>query len=451
MGLFEQGAGLAHDRPRFPPMKFDEGAISLLTHRMNHVVFLIVAALAALAIASTTLAASEASPRQTWIATWAASPQAADADSDDPLVKIDGQTVRERVRISIGGAQIRVQLSNEYGSTPLVIESATVALPSDATSVKPGSIKSLTFGGRSSVTIPIGAPLLSDPIALRVAPGAEISISLYFPQRVTTPTLHALALKRAVVTPRGDFTHADHVETQGVSESSILISAVLIPARPGQRLLVAFGDSIIDGDASTVDADGTWPSDLARRLAKRAAGPAVAVVNEGIAGNRLLANGFGISALARFDRDALTLPGVTHVVLLEGVNDLGFLGAKLNGRDLADPSEARTVNDLIGAYIQLIARAHARGIRIIGATLTPFEGAAIPGYYSETKEATRQAINAWIRTSGTFDGVIDFDAVLRDPKHPSRMQTRYVSHDHLHPTDVGYQAMADAIDLSLFR
>jgi lysophospholipase L1-like esterase len=422
---------------------------------MSHVVDSLIAPLAVAILASVGVAALAGSPQQTWLATWAASPQAADPDPQEPLVNIAGQTVRERVRISLDGAQLRLRLSNEHGATPLVIGSATVALSSDSASVKSGSMRSVTFGGRRSVTIPAGAPMLSDAVALRMEGGAQLSVSVYFPERVTTPTLHALALKRCIVTPPGDFTRADHVETQGISESSILVSAVLVPARPGQRLIVAFGDSVTDGDASTVDADRSWPSDLERRFAKRGANPGVAVVNEGIAGNRLLANGFGfsfgLSGLARFDRDVLTIPGVTHVVLLEGLNDLGFPGAKIDGRDLASPSEARTAADLIGAYLQLIARAHVRGIKIIGATLTPFEGVDVPGYYSESKEAARQAVNTWIRSAGAFDGVIDFDAVLRDSDHPSRMQARYASHDHLHPTDLGYQAMADAIDLSLFQ
>jgi lysophospholipase L1-like esterase len=267
--------------------------------------------------------------------------------------------------------------------------------------------------------------------------------------------LHALALKRAIVTPRGDFTRADHVETHAISEASTLLNAVLVPARADQRLIVALGDSLTDGDGSTVEADRSWPSALARRLNARVAGPEVAIVNAGIAGNRLLADGFGIaalgsSALARFDRDVLTLPGMTHVVLLQGMNDLGFPGATLGGRPLAASLETPTAADLIGAYRQLIARANARGIRIIGATLTPCEGVDVPNYYTASKEATRQTVNAWIRSSGAFDGVIDFDAVLRDPGHPSRIKAGYASPDHLHPNDAGYQAMADAVDLSLF-
>jgi lysophospholipase L1-like esterase len=394
-------------------------------------------------------------PRNAWIATWAASPQSAAPDADEPLLKIEDQTVRERVRVSIGGDQICIRFSNEYGSTPLLIGSATVAAPNDPRSVRPGSIQTVRFGGRNSVTIPAGAPVLSDPVAFPVTSGAEISISLYFPKRVATPTLHALALKRAVVSPHGDHTHAEKIEAGAVCGSSILVSAVLVPTQRSQRLVVAFGDSVTDGDGSTVDADHNWPSDLIRRLEKTPDGSQVAVVNAGIAGNRLLSDGsgfgFGVSSLARFDRDALSLPGVTHIVLLEGVNDIGFPGAKLNGRYLADPADVPTPEELIDAYRQLISRAHAHGVKLIGATINPFEGVVIPGYYSESKEAVRQRVNKWIRTSGSFDAVIDFDAVLRDPDHPSRLSPRFASQDHLHPNDVGYRAMADAIDLALFK
>ena len=398
-----------------------------------------------------------AASRNAWIASWASSSESTNPDPNEPLLSVEDQTVRERVRVSIGGSQICIRLSNEYGSAPLLIGSMTVAAPNDAASVRPGSIQAVTFGGRNSVTIPAGAPVFSDPVAFPVASGAEISISLYFPKRVATPTLHALALKRAVISQHGDHTRAEKIEGGAVSESSILVSAVLVPAQSSQRLVVAFGDSVTDGDGSTVDADHNWPSDLIRRLGKTPEGSKVAVVNEGIAGNRLLSDGsgisagFGVSALARFDRDVLALPGLTHIVLLEGVNDIGFPGAKLGWSYLADPADVRTPEDLIDAYRQLIYRAHAHGVKVIGATISPCEGFVIPGYYSESKEAFRQAANKWIRTSGSFDGVIDFDAVLQDPDHPSRLLPRFASPDHLHPNDVGYQAMANAIDLDLFK
>lgn len=398
-----------------------------------------------------------ATQQNAWIATWAASPQPAAPDPDEPLFNIENQTVRQRVRVSIGGSRISIRLSNEYGSTPLLIGSATIAVPNDPSSVAPGSIHNLTFSGRNSVTIPAGQPLLSDAVEFPVASGSEISISLYFPKRVATPTMHALALKRAVVSQHGDYTHAEKIEAGAVSRSSISLTAVLVPAQPSQRLVVAIGDSVVDGDGSTMDADHNWPSALIRRLGHAPEALKVAVVNEGIAGNRLLSDGsgisasFGISGLARFDRDALALPGVTHVVLLEGLNDIGFPGAKLGDQYLAAPTDVHTPEDLFSAYRQLISRAHARGVKLIGATISPFEGVDLPGYYSESKDATRQTVNKWIRTSGSFDAVIDFDAVLRDPDHPTRLSPKFASNDHLHPNDAGYQAMADAINLALFQ
>jgi lysophospholipase L1-like esterase len=390
-----------------------------------------------------------------WVATWAASPEPGDADPNQPILNLQNQTVRERVRISVGGSRVRICLTNEYGSSPLLVGSVTAAVPTDPAGVKSGSIQAVTFSGRNSITIPAGAPAMSDPVALSVAYGAEISISLYFPKRVTTPTGHALALKRAVVSPQGDHTYDEKIRGGTEASSSVFVNAVLVPAQPSQHLVVTFGDSIVDGDGSTFDGDRNWPSDLIRRVAKTLGNSKLAVVNEGIAGNRLLANGpiasLGVSALARFDRDALSLPGVTHIVLLEGINDLGFPGAKLGELSLADPADIRSPDDIIGAYRQLIARAHVRGIKLIGSTLTPCEGVDIPGYHSDAKEAVRQAVNKWIRNSGAFDGVIDFDAVLRDQDHPSRLLTRFASEDHLHPNDAGYQAMADEINLALFQ
>jgi lysophospholipase L1-like esterase len=388
-----------------------------------------------------------------WITTWATSPQSGTPNPREPLLKIDNQTVRERVRVSIGGSQIRLRFSNECGSSPLLIGSVSAAIPTDASSIKQESIQRVTFEGHNSITIPIGAPVLSDPIIFSVKPGTEISISIYFPKRVATPTVHAFAFKHAVISQPGDFTHAEKIDAAATSTASISLSAVLVPAEPSERLAVAFGDSITDGDGSTVDADNNWPSNLIRRAAKARKTSTLAVVDEGIVGNRLLRDGkiFGVSALARFDRDALVLPGVTHIVLLEGINDICFPGAKIDGQYLADPADAPSVQDITDAYRQLISRAHARGLKLIGGTITPCEGVDIPGYYSEAKEATRQAVNKWIRSGGAFDGVIDFDAVVRDPNHPSQLLPRFASKDHLHPNDDGYRAMADSIDLNSFR
>jgi hypothetical protein len=271
-----------------------------------------------------------------WIATWASSPQARGPNPREPLLNIDNQTVRERVRVSIGGSEIRLRFSNEFGSSPLVIGSSTVAALTDASSVKEESVQSVTFEGHSSVTIPAGAPVLSDPVKFPVTSGAEISISIYFPKRVTTPTLHAFAFKHTVISPSGDFTHAEKIQAAAVSTAWISVTAVLVPTQSPEHTVVALGDSITDGDGSTVDADNNWPSNLVRRATKATGASTLAIVNEGIVGNRLLRDGdiFGLSALARFDRDVLTLPGVTHVVLLEGINDICFPGAKWMGNIL---------------------------------------------------------------------------------------------------------------------
>ncbi|RJU09542.1 esterase [Xanthomonas campestris] len=384
-----------------------------------------------------------------WIASWATSPQAGEADAEEPLANIDGQTVRQRVRMSIGGTQLRVRLSNELSASPLTIGSASIAVAKDASTVEPASLRQLTFGGQSSVSIPAGAPILSDPVDLQVAPGAQVGISLFFPGRVTSNTLHSLALKRAVVSTPGDHTRETSIAPAATSTSSIAISAVLVPQARAQRLLVAFGDSITDGAGSTTDADRSWPAQFAQRVA--AADPGLSVVNAGIAGNQLSHEGYGASGLARFDRDVLALPGVTHIVLLEGINDIAAPGVKIGSRYFAPPTEVRTAEHVISAYRQLIARAHDHGIKVIGATLTPFAGNTVPGFYSPQKEAARQTVNAWIRNSHAFDAVIDFDAVLRDAEHPLQLQARFASRDRLHPNDAGYAAMADAIDVTLFR
>ncbi|HEX8814936.1 MAG TPA: SGNH/GDSL hydrolase family protein [Terriglobales bacterium] len=396
-----------------------------------------------------------AAQTQTWLPTWTASPAPADPDPNEPILNLQNQTVRSRVRISAGGSQIRVRLSNEYGTSPIHVGSVTVAQPKDAASIQPASLHQVTFAGKNSITIPAGAPVLSDPVSLDAPYGTEISISLYFPNRVTAPTWHAFSRKTAVISGPGDHTHDEKIESGTETLSTLLVNAVLVPAQPSQHVIVAFGDSLVEGDGSTPDADRNWPNDLIRRVEKSSAASKLAIVNAGIVGNRLLEPGavpsFGAAGLARFDRDALSVPDVTHIVLLEGMNDIAFPGAKLGDLSLADPANVRSADDVIGAYRQLIARAHARGVKLIASTLTPCEGVIIPGYYSEAKEITRQAVNRWIRTSHEFDGVLDFDAVVRDPDHLSRISPKFASEDHLHPNDAGYQAMTDAIDLSLIE
>jgi lysophospholipase L1-like esterase len=308
--------------------------------------------------------------------------------------------------------------------------------------VKPGSIQTVTFGSRNSITIPAGAPILSDAVMFPLAPGTEISISLYFPNRIATPTQHELALKRAVVSQHGDYTHAEKIEAGKDSESSILVTAVLVPAQPHQRLVVAFGDSITDGATSTNDTNSSWPAQLAARLQANPATAHIAIVNQGISGNRVLREGTATNALARFDRDVIAQPGVKWVMMLEGINDIGQ-----GVRDGAAPENVLTLDDLIGGMKQLVERAHEHGIKAIGCTLTPYQGAA---YYSDKGEEMRMAYNEWIRSGGAFDAVVDFDKATQDPANPKQIRPSFNIMDHLHPNDAGYKAMAEAVNLSIF-
>ena len=385
-----------------------------------------------------------------WVATWAASPllraipaQQPPPNAPPPAVNsFRNQTVRMVVRTSIGGRRARLQLSNAFGTAPVIVGSAHIALRSKDSGIVEGTDRALSFGGKPSFTIPQGALAISDPVDLNLPPLSEVAISLYFPNDTGPATIHATALRTAYISKEGDMTGQPMISEPITSQNWYWISSldVLAPADAGT--IVAFGDSITDGARSTPEMNRSWPSMLAQRLLASKDTANIAIINHGISGNRLLRDGAGPNALARFDRDVLSQAGVKWVMILEGINDIG-LGAGPN----ANPANAVTPDDLIGALRQMIERAHTRGLKVIGCTLTPYTGA---GYASERGDAIREAVNQWIRTSGAFDAVIDFDAVTRDSKNPKQFRTDYDSGDHLHPGDVGYKAMADAIDLKVF-
>jgi lysophospholipase L1-like esterase len=355
-------------------------------------------------------------------------------------VTMSNQTIRQIVHTSIGGSRVRVVLSNAFGTAPIDIGAAHVALRDKDNAIAAGSAKPLTMGGSDRFTILAGATVVSDPVDLTGAPLSDLVIDLYVPKDIgldaSPVTTHNGASQTNYVSETGNNSGVTAPALGTRAGAWFMIARVEVTAPQNTGAIVAFGDSITDGARSTSDMNARWPDQLARRLAARK-GPSFAVLNAGISGNRVLGDGAGVSALARFDRDVLMQTGVTHVVVMEGINDIG----------IARSNPTPTAQDLINGHKQLIERAHARGLKIYGATLTPYEGAA---YFSPEGEAKRQALNDWIRTSGAYDGVIDFDKATRDPAAPTKFNPAYDSGDHLHPGDAGYKAMGDAIDLALF-
>jgi lysophospholipase L1-like esterase len=357
-----------------------------------------------------------------------------------PPVTVTNQTLRQIVRTSVGGNRLRVVLSNVFGTAPIDIAAGDIGLRDGDSGIVANSVKPLTFGGSPTASILPGALLVSDPVEMRVPALADLAVDLYLPGDLgigpSPVTTHNGASQTNFLSPPGDHTGSPAFLVASRSLAWFLLARVEVAASPAAGAVVAFGDSITDGARSTPDTNNRWPDHLARRLA--AAGQNVAVLNAGISGNRVLSDGAGVSALARFDKDVLMQTGVTHVVVMEGINDIG----------LARTSPSPGTADLIAAHRQLIDRAKARGLKVYGATLTPFEGAA---YWTAEGEAKRQALNEWIRTSHAYDAVIDFDAVTRDPAAPTKILPAYDSGDHLHPGDAGYKAMGDAVNLALFR
>lgn len=381
-----------------------------------------------------------------WVGTWATAtvaraPQpenngSGGAAARQSTLNFKNQTLRQIVRTTTGGSRARVVLSNTFGTSPLSIGGATIAYRETEAAIVMSSARALTFNGHSRTTIPAGALVFSDPVDLVIPAASDLAIDLYLPDDTasgTSPlTMHTVGLQTSFVSPVGNHVGIKNLPVMTTTQSWFFLASVEVIAPELVGVVVALGDSITDGTRSTPDTNNRWPDRLAKRLMDQ--GLRMGVLNTGIAANRILGEWRGVNALGRFGRDVLTQSGATHVVVLEGINDLR-----------RDPSV--TADDLIGGYRQLIARAHARGFLIFGATLLPSEG---NNRWTPELEVKRQAINQWIRASGEFDGTIDFDAVVRDPGEPSKLLPHYDSGDHIHPSDAGYQAMGDSVDLDLF-
>ncbi len=391
-----------------------------------------------------------------WVGTWATALVEQAAIPGVPETQgpsVANQTLRQIVRVSLGGDRVRVVLSNAFGTMPLEVGAAQIARRAKNAAIVGSSRRALTFGGRDSATIPAGAVIFSDPVALAVPALSDLAIDLYLPGDIGASgsplTTHSGASQTNFLSTAGNHTGANELPIETTLPSWFFLSRVEVSVDDGVGAVVLLGDSITDGTGSTSDTNNRWPDHLARRL--RAANIPMGVLNLGIAGNRVLSDGAGVSALARFDRDVVAQSGATHVVVLEGINDLGLARNQL-GMPRSDTPP--TAADIIAGHKQIITRAWAHGLTVYGATLTPFEGTAIsvvPDYWTAEGDVTRQAVNEWIRTSGAYDAVIDFDAVVRDPASPMKFLPEYDSGDHLHPGDVGYEAMAEAVDLELLK
>jgi lysophospholipase L1-like esterase len=390
--------------------------------------------LVAVAVGATLLATAgvaSAATAPAWVDAWGAAPQSSAAETTVPTFA--NQTLRLIVHLHAGGNSVRVRLANTFGDRAVTFGRVSVGVRTGGAGV--GSIRAVTFAGRSSVTVAKGAEVSSDPATLKVAAGQDLAVSVYLPTGTGPATWHRSALQTSYVSTAGDHTRDTAASAYSTTASHWFFLDAVSVSTTAPGAIVALGDSITDGSGSPGNANHRWPDFLYTRLT---GGSAESVVDEGIAGNKVLTDDprSGVSALHRLTRDVLVRRGVRHVILLEGINDL------------RDPVKQATADEIIAGYRQIIDRVHAKHVKIFGATLTPVEGSA---RYTAVMERERQKINSWIRTSGAFDGVIDFDKATQDPADPLRFLPGYDSGDHLHPGDKGYQAMAAAIDLNLFR
>jgi lysophospholipase L1-like esterase len=345
-------------------------------------------------------------------------------------------------RTTIGGKRVRVQLSNAYGTTALMIGSAHIAVRGQDSAIVAGSDRLLRFNGKRSVMVPPGASIISDPADLAVTKLTDLAVSVFVPEETGPLTSHATGLHTTYIAA-GDLTAQPSMPADALTSTSwYWLSSIEVDAVAGASAVVAFGDNITDGATSTVNADKSWPSQLAERLAANSATANIAILNEGISGNRILRDGTGTNALARFDREVLGVPGVKWLMLLEGINDIGQ-----GTRAGIAAADSVTADDIIGGMKQMIQRAHAHGIQVIGCTLTPYLGAA---YATDAGQAIRTAVNQFIRAPGNFDAVVDFDKATQDPANPLQFLAAFNNNDQLNPNDAGYKAMADAVDLKIF-
>lgn len=403
----------------------------------------IIAATLALAVALPGLSTARADDPN-WVGTWMASPQPIwGSDFSFPTkipASVKDQTFRQVVKISLGGSRLRFVFSNAYGDQPMKIGRASVALAVKDSATQPDTIHKLTFGGKDEISVPPGAPAISDPLDLTVADQTQLAVSIYLPDETPLTTFHWDGRQTAWFGD-GDLTQKQDFSAATATDARVILSDVLVDT-PNEGVVVAIGDSITDGNGATVDANTRWPDFLAQRLAPQR----IAVLNAGISGGRLLQDKMGENVAARLHQDVFSQPGVKAVVLLIGINDISWPGTAF-----APDQQRPTIDEMIAGYQQVIGLARANNIRVIGATLPPFEGALagtpLSNYYHPDKDALRQEVNRWIRESGAFDAVVDFDARLRDPSHPTRLIPAFDSGDHLHPGDEGNRAMADAIDL----
>jgi lysophospholipase L1-like esterase len=404
--------------------------------RIRLAVFLLVAA----ATVSAQSASPKAAPAQ-WVGTWAASAFGGDPWHTVPTL-VDS-TLREIVHTSLAGNAVRVRLTNEFGREPLRVDAATIGVSAGVSSVDASTLHELSFGGMASIVIPPGAEVLSDAVPMEVPSFTNLAISIYLPlQQVSNVSVHSSAQQDNFI-QTGNHVKDASLASPVVVKSWYFLKGVDVEAESAHAAsVVAYGDSITDGALSTENANHRWPDYLAVRLKNNPATAHLAVLDEGIGGNCILIHCVAENALARFDRDVIAQAGVKYVILLEGINDIGAL------HDPNRPDYKLTAEDLEQGMAQLVARAHEHGIKVFGATITGYKGA---GYFTEKGEAIREAVNHWILTSGVFDGTIDFDKATGDPANPLMFAPQYDSGDHLHPKDAGYAAMADPIDLGMFR